>query len=305
MPDTKTHSKYSSVFLINLLLTTCFCTAAAVHATDTKLPRGGGDEGCGLIQVSDLDLPAKTDAGEFTPGIASFAIQVLDEVIPYKLMSIFVLPEQEIELEAVFGARGSRFEACAQGGTLKRKDGDRWSWRAPEERGRVMLHMSDLHRGETIVLQAFVLDRYRSQDTLNGYRIGSYEKVPLYDNPVYNEPDGLLRVTPGMADIWLSPHFQLRQFLCKQAGGFPKYALVQSRMLLKLELLLEKVNDSGIDALTFAVLSGFRTPHYNASIGNRTKYSRHTYGDAADIYIDRDGDQRMDDLNGDGRSTLF
>jgi hypothetical protein len=102
----------------------------------------------------------------------------------------------------------------------------------------------------------------------------------------------------------VTPHFQLHQFQCKQAGGFPKFIIVKEKMLLKLERLLEEVNRRGIDAKTFAVLSGFRTPQYNAAIGNPTSYSRHAYGDAADIFVDEDGDQRMDDLDGDGRETV-
>jgi hypothetical protein len=35
--------------------------------------------------------------------------------------------------------------------------------------------------------------------------------------------------------------------------------------------------------------------------GGRAKDSRHQYGDAADVYVDNDGDDRMDDLNRDGR----
>ena len=50
-------------------------------------------------------------------------------------------------------------------------------------------------------------------------------------------------------------------------------------------------------------MSGFRTPFYNAAIGNTTTSSRHLFGDAADIYIDHDQDGVMDDLDGDGRIT--
>jgi hypothetical protein len=48
-------------------------------------------------------------------------------------------------------------------------------------------------------------------------------------------------------------------------------------------------------------MSGYRTPYYNRAIGNATTYSRHLWGDAADIFIDaypQDGE--MDDLNSDG-----
>lgn len=50
-------------------------------------------------------------------------------------------------------------------------------------------------------------------------------------------------------------------------------------------------------------MSGFRTPFYNSAIES-AKFSRHMYGDAADIYVDykpRNGN--MDDLNRDGKST--
>jgi hypothetical protein len=260
-------------------------------------------EDCGAVRPAELDLPARTLKGDFDPGTAGFAVKIRDDVIPYRLMSFFVLPGETVELEAVLGVGASRFEACAKAGTLERTRPDRWKWTAPAARGTTAIHLTDPLTGETMTLRAFVLDRYAGERQLNGYRIGDYQKVPLYDNPVYDVPRGLLRVEePEMLDIWISPHFQLRQFLCKQGSGFPEYVIVRERMLLKLELLLEKANEGGIETLTFAVLSGFRTPHYNLSIGNRTKYSRHTYGDAADIYLDEDGDGRMDDINGDGVS---
>ncbi len=56
-----------------------------------------------------------------------------------------------------------------------------------------------------------------------------------------------------------------------------------------------------------SVMSGFRTPQYNANGGNtggRASLSRHMYGDAADVWIDNDGDGRMDDLNRDGRVDM-
>ena len=260
------------------------------------------DEGCGAVGPAELDLPARTFEGDFDAGTAGFAVKIRDDVIPYRLMSFFVLPGETVELEAILAVRASRFEACAQGGTLERLRPDRWKWTAPKVRGKTTLHLTDTFTGESMILRAFVLVPYDGERRVDGYRMGDYQKVPLHDNPVYNVPRGLLRVEADMLDLWLSPHFQLRQFLCKQESGFPKYVIVRERMLLKLELLLEKANEGGIEALTFAVLSGFRTPHYNISIGNRTKYSRHTYGDAADIYVDEDDDGRMDDLDGDGRS---
>jgi hypothetical protein len=60
----------------------------------------------------------------------------------------------------------------------------------------------------------------------------------------------------------------------------------------------------GRPAGSLVIMSGFRTPAYNAAIGNQTVYSRHLWGDAADVYVDADGNGVMDDLNGDGRSDV-
>jgi len=71
------------------------------------------------------------------------------------------------------------------------------------------------------------------------------------------------------------------------------------------QVMLEHVNAAGIRADTFHVMSGYRTPYYNRSIGN-VKYSRHVYGGAADIFIDEQPqDGMMDDLNKDGKSDVY
>jgi hypothetical protein len=50
-------------------------------------------------------------------------------------------------------------------------------------------------------------------------------------------------------------------------------------------------------------MSGYRTPFYNCAIGN-VRYSCHQWGLAADVFVDRDEDGMMDDLNRDGRIDL-
>ena len=101
----------------------------------------------------------------------------------------------------------------------------------------------------------------------------------------------------------MTPHFSLRQFLCKQQSGYPKFVVVQEKLLLLLEELLTEVNRRGYNITTFGFISGYRTPFYNHKIRN-VKYSRHIYGDAADIFIDTDYNDRMDDLNGDGKIDI-
>ena len=78
------------------------------------------------------------------------------------------------------------------------------------------------------------------------------------------------------------------------------------RFLTKLELLLSESRKKGWvgPESTYHVMSGWRSPDYNRSIGNKTSVFRHLYGDAADIFIDEDKDGYMDDLNGDGKIDI-
>ena len=76
--------------------------------------------------------------------------------------------------------------------------------------------------------------------------------------------------------------------------------VLQTKLLLKLELILAYVNNNGYRNDTFDVKTGYRTPFYNRSIGN-VKYSRHVWGGAADIFKDESPKNNyMDDLNKDG-----
>ena len=121
----------------------------------------------------------------------------------------------------------------------------------------------------------------------------------------YRAPRGLIKVTRANQDVHLSEHFRLRDFLTHdQANVWPKYVVVQPRLLDKLELVLADLEARGIRTRGVHVMSGFRTPRYNAGGGDtlgRASLSRHMYGDAADLWIDNDGNGRMDDLNGDRR----
>ncbi len=262
----------------------------------------GMDEGA---LVNEETATAYTPSATFAPERVSFSVQFKDEVSPYRLMSIFVMPGEAVELKAVFTEAKGSAEIKTSAGAIRETGPEAWVWTAPDQPGLYPLHLTEGRAGETITLNAFVKVPFdHSQDALNGYRIGDYADVPLDGNPLYNEPDGFVEVTPENQEAYVSPHFQLKQFVCKQAADFPKYLILRERLLLKLEMLLEAVNERGIAANTFHVMSAFRTPFYNKSIGNRTTYSRHLYGGAADLFIDTDGDDYMDDLDDDGEVTV-
>ena len=156
-------------------------------------------------------------------------------------------------------------------------------------------------------------------DKLNG-RVGLYylgnwpgEKGPVRapskaPTVRYQPPSGFIEVTPENADTRVSEHFTLRDFLTHDQGNvWPKYLVLELRNVDKLELVLSDLASHGIDVSGVRVMSGFRTPQYNAGGGNtggRAGLSRHMYGDAADIFIDSNGDGVMDDLNHDGKIDI-
>ncbi|HUF49311.1 MAG TPA: hypothetical protein VMN60_00670 [Longimicrobiales bacterium] len=139
------------------------------------------------------------------------------------------------------------------------------------------------------------------------YIIGNWpnERGGTPRSDAYRPPRGMVRVTPENLDLAVSRHFRLRHFVTKgQEHVWPKYVLLSPRLLDKLELTIDELNRSGTPVQRVGVISGFRTPNYNAGggdTGGRGALSRHMYGDAMDWFVDNNGDGRMDDLNGDGR----
>ncbi len=224
-------------------------------------------------------------------------------MVSHELFSAFVLPGHDLHLEVLAPDSRTTFTATADAGSLV-ADGPRaWQWQAPEHSMVASLVVRS-EQGESRRLNLFVLTPYDGGDTLNGFKIGRYKEQPLYGLPAYQRPSGFIEVRQDQLNLEVSPHFKLGQFLCKQDSHFPKYLALQETLLLKLEALLDAARRRGIDIDTFEVMSGYRTPSYNRKIGNETVYSRHSYGDAADIFIDRDRNGRMDDLTGDGRVDL-
>lgn len=211
-----------------------------------------------------------------------------------RLLSTSIMPEEKLSIR-------TDAQAIASAGQLRHENGE-WHWTAPEKPGRYTLSfMQDWH---VIILNVFVLTPFNNgkETDLNGYEIGTYRKTLFKGLSTYAEPLGFIDMSHGPADLQISPHFTLGQFVCKQVSKSDHtYLLIRPETLIKLETLLEAANEKGWKAETLHVMSGFRTPYYNRSIGNRTTSSRHLYSGAADIWLDGDGDGQMDDLNKDGR----
>jgi hypothetical protein len=227
-------------------------------------------------------------------------------VIPsHRVRALTALPGETVTIEVPGRGPGSGYVARAAAGRVTRLDAGRWAWTAPAEPGLYPIQIVGPDPRDSVTLQAFVVVPYNrlQGEILNGYRIGRYpEGAPRADGR-YGPPAGFVEVTRENENVLVSPHFRLRQFLCKQPAGSRKYVVLNERLLRALEYVLERVNAGGHRATTFHVMSGYRTPAYNRSIGN-VRYSQHQWGAAADIFIDENGDGRMDDLNGDGRSDI-
>lgn len=246
--------------------------------------------------------PAPPPAEPAPPGLlgsgAAFAVRAGDVVVPFDTLAVVVLPGDTLALEALYVA--GEAEATASGGAVRRTGPRAWTWTAPPAPGLSQIRVTDAG-GAAVVLQAFALTPFdHATDRIGAYEIGDYQDEPMGGDPAYDEPPGFVAVTAETRDVRVSPHFTLGDFLAKQASGWPKYVALSPHLLIKMERLLAAVNEAGVPARGLTVMSGYRTPAYNAAIGNTTVYSRHLYGDAADVFVDEDGDGRMDDLTGDG-----
>jgi len=140
------------------------------------------------------------------------------------------------------------------------------------------------------------------------YRVGSWPTdAATSRNPRYAAPRGFIQVTPENQETSVSKNFKVRDFLTHdQSDVWPKVLVLRPALLDKLELIKAELEREGLPS-RLHVMSGFRTPQYNAlgvGKGGRASHSRHMYGDAADVFIDADLDGRMDDVNRDGRITV-
>lgn len=281
------------------------------EAHGTIVPRPGRQRlnrvlGLGLAAALIAWRPSAPSAGADDRSTAPFSIAFEDEESAYRDTSVFVMPKAAVQIRVIGGPPGE-YSIKTDDGQLARRGLRLWEWNAPAKPGLFKLEVDGPPRTGTITLRAFVMvpavaikDGY-----LNGYRIGTYPAPPPSGNPLYQAPPGFIEVTKDNQDTRISPHFRLQQFLCKQepVAQFPKYVVLEARLILDLETILEQVNARGFDADTLHVMSGYRTPYYNGVLRD-VRYSMHQFGGAADIFVDRHDKGVMDDLTRDGRVDL-
>jgi uncharacterized protein YcbK (DUF882 family) len=166
--------------------------------------------------------------------------------------------------------------------------------------------VEDKNLGKPLTFISLLPFSEKKNGRIGSYRMGFWpgERGRLL-SVAYRNPDGFIEVTPQNQDTQVSDHFRLRDFLTKdQVSVWPKYLVLREELVDKLELVIAELQQEGIPVRRMTVMSGFRTPQYNqrgVGSGGRAQDSRHQYGDAADVFVDNDGDGWMDDLNRDGR----
>lgn len=183
-------------------------------------------------------------------------------------------------------------------------------FRAPEEPGVYKLAV-ELGKAQRAIDDVRIITMVPFDEKKEG-RIGLYylgrwpfESGGRPPSASYGNPAGFVEVTRENRDLQVSEHFRLGDFLTKdQPDVWPKYVLLDPRLLDKLELVVLELQKEGHDVRHVEVMSGFRTPRYNTAGGNtqgRANLSRHMFGDAADVFVDNDQDGWTDDLDGNGK----
>lgn len=209
--------------------------------------------------------------------------------------SIFVPPNERVPLEVGGGNGIAGHRLIASAGRVTTESVNRWTWQAPSSAGTYRLDVIDASGRLQTRFNAFVTTPATAvvRGRLDGYTIGRYPIRAVKNDVVYEPPAGFIQVTMQNESVALSPHFRLRDFVCKQAGAYPKYVVLQEALILKLERILSMLRAHGYGGATLNLLSGYRTPAYNRAIGN-VAYSMHLWGGAADVIVDAD-------FNGDGQ----
>jgi hypothetical protein len=173
----------------------------------------------------------------------------------------------------------------------------------------VRIHAADGRVAAEVLVLVLVPPSAVRNGLLQGYRIGRYPPPPgagsLRGVAFRTAISGFVEVTAVSRDLPISAHVRLGQLACKQQPGHePAYLALDVRILDKLEHLIDRLAARGISPNALTVMSAYRTPYYNASLGNESAWSRHTIGDSVDVFDDADGDEIMDDLDGDGRISF-
>lgn len=241
-----------------------------------------------LFSVSDNPGPSSPLLG----------LSVDGRTLPTDRFAFVVMPGDSVTLST--SDEGTVWNALT--GKPLHGEGSTFGWRAPRNHGVYYIDIScdSILESFTIIIPVESC-RWRTT-TLNSFLIGSYGN----GNTGNSNPDCFIELLPSTLGARISTHLTLGQFLCHVDGNYPQYMVFDLRLADKLEAVLAAVQEVYPQASDIHNISGFRTPVYNASIGNETTESLHLYGKAADIWIESwPSNNLMDDIDRNKRVDVY
>jgi hypothetical protein len=147
---------------------------------------------------------------------------------------------------------------------------------------------------------------------INGYPIGVY---PREDEPgvkaavashrdKYKPPEWFVPVTAETADLRVSQHFRLREFIPNVSLDKTVYFPFNYDLVRMLQAIRAGLIEAEIKAPIIRIVRGYLSP-YEADRLRRQgvsvlKWNRYQYGDAVLFIVDGNLDDKMDDVTGDG-----
>ncbi|MFA4984956.1 MAG: D-Ala-D-Ala carboxypeptidase family metallohydrolase [Candidatus Brocadiia bacterium] len=168
---------------------------------------------------------------------------------------------------------------------------------------------------DTLVLNCLVPEY--APDARKGIALGV--KIGAYPNPkggtermsknieCYDAPTYFVRIDSTTESLPLAPSIRVGDLVAITSKENPtrhvNFAPADYTLIFKVDLAWRKFHKSHPSIPSWRLVSWFRTPRHNRLERGGT-YSRHIYGDAVDIIVDQNGDLRMDDINGDGKSNF-
>jgi hypothetical protein len=233
------------------------------------------------------------------PAAPALGLSVDGSALPTGRMAFTVMPGDSVTLTA---AGGGPLRWTATAGSPSSADAAAFGWRAPRSHGIFFIDAAT----DTLVERYTVIvpveaSRWRTT-TLNSVPIGSYGDGSSRDR----NPDCFVELTASTLSSRVSTTLTVGDFLGHVEGAFPQYMVLDLRLADKLERILEAVRLIYPEAAIVRNISGFRTPAYNAAIGNDTSESLHLYGKAADIWIESwPPNDLMDDIDRNKRVDVY
>lgn len=218
--------------------------------------------------------------------------------LPEHRIALVVMPGDSITLSV----SDSHAVWWISAGSPSMGEGSSFGWRAPRSHGVFSLDVECDSILETYTVIVPVESCRWRTTSLNSFVIGSYGD----GNDRDRNPDYFIELSSSSFGARISTHLTLGQFLCHVEGNYPQYMAFDLRLADKLEAVLEAVQEVYPQASDIHNISGFRTPAYNAAIGNDTSESLHLYGSAADIWIESwPPNNLMDDIDRNKRVDVY